>query len=268
MVTPRLSFIRQFDRALAGQRGRISGMVQRGVVVGVNTLYAPAICDVQVELRNGATARVPNALTLSSSYDPMVPPSVPQVGQRVLLLCPTGRAADLCFILGLAASGMIILSNLANTNGGARRVALSAPFVTRVEIPAIGTARELRIDGFQVAVAGGANAVPAITVNGATTYRPGARLADVPSGGPSQAGVGLTLPKITFHGAYTLAIPAGQTGTLDLAFEGRERGVGPSWEWWAHVTASADQTPAPADAGAMLASAPPYPLMALFGALG
>ena len=155
MVTPRFEFVQAFDRALVRQQARVGGLVQRGVVVDVNDLYSPALCTVQVELRNGQTARVPNVQVLSTSYDPANPPAAPRAGQRVLLLCPTGRALDLCFVMGLATTGKFLFENLRNPNVGTLQLTTRRNFTTTLLLTPPNGATAIEIRGVQVAVVGG-----------------------------------------------------------------------------------------------------------------
>ena len=269
MTTPRLQAPALLDRALARQQSRVSGMVRRGVVVAVNNLYRPAVVDVELEARIGAPSLVRGLSLVDRIFD--LAPDVtntPPVGAHVLCLFPSGRPDLGGFVLGLAPVAQIILSNLANRNMGVVEVSRLGLYQVDVSIPAAGAERVLRIDGLEVALAGGVNCEPAIVVAGAVTFRPRGRLIDLSAAGPTEGGIGWGLPRLAFHGAFEAHIGAGQSYTLQLSFEGRQRRAGADYAWWPHVTASADQTPAPADAGAMLASASAYPLLTLYGALG
>lgn len=264
MVTPRLGFISAFDRALTRQQARVGGLVQRGVVVAVNDLFSPAICTVQVDLRNGDTARVPNVQVLSTSYDPASPPSTPQVGQRVLLLCPTGRAPELCFVLGLASSAQYFFTNLANAASTRVRISTTRLLTANLTFTPPMNATVLVIRGVEVATGGGTNVEPTLVVGGSVTFRATRSFeALIP---PSiTLGSGWGLPKIVLGGTYRAGVQAGVPQTVNLSFHGQAVSALDDWEYQLYSTISAAQEPNPTDAGVAFAGVGPYPLLTLFG---
>ena len=163
MVTPRLTALGALDRGLLRQGRRASGLIQRGRVLSVDTDYNPPLLSVSVHLLGGQSATIRNVLTLSAVYQPraIVGPDLtaaqadamvtPQVGNEVLLLCPTGRAADEAYSMGLATVAAALADHAdAPVNGYVK-----APVTFRYSIPPEGSDRLLTVTGTSAVLGAG-----------------------------------------------------------------------------------------------------------------
>ena len=262
MVTPRLTALGALDRGLLRQGRRASGLIQRGRVLSVDTDYNPPLLSVSVHLRGGQSATIRNVLTLSAVYQPraIVGPDLtaaqadamvtPQVGNEVLLLCPTGRAADEAYSLGLATVAAALADHAdAPVNGYVK-----APVTFRYSIPPEGSDRLLTVTCTSAVLGAGRRVTPTVKIDG-ETFR--ARY-EYPLLGSS----GTRL--VSFEGLYSRTIGAGRAVVLEVDFDGDGSVPLVSWDYAIAVT---DTAPA---SGQVIpqALAGRYPVASLFGRLG
>ena len=221
MVFPRLNAIEALDRGLLRQGRRAGGLIQRGRIVGVDTNFNPPLLSVSVHLRGGVSVVLPNIQTVNNIFQPaaVMGPNLtvaqaqamarPQAGQEVLLLCPSGRAADEAYVVGLATTATALADNTSADVDGTATVG-EAGLRVSYAIPAAPSARLLTVDGVTAVLGAGARVSPTIEIGGevfVSTY-------EYPLLGASGT------RSVTFAGRYQRTIGAGRAVVVEAVFGG------------------------------------------------
>ena len=177
MVFPRLNAIEALDRGLLRQGRRAGGLIQRGRVVSVDDDYDPPLLTVAVHLRGGQNVVLPNIQTVNNIFQPtaLQGPNLtvaqgqalsrPVAGNEVLLLCPSGRAADEAYCVGLATTARALTDGLAASVDGTATVG-EAGLRVHYAIPAAPDERLLTIDGVAAVLGAGARVSPTVSIGG------------------------------------------------------------------------------------------------------
>ena len=241
MVSPRLKVLTNLDRGLSRQGRRQGGMIQRGRVVEVHASYNPPVLTVAVHLRGGLTALIPNVLSTSSVYSPAAiqgsgltvaqvqQMARPKIGQEVLLLCPSGRAADEAYVVGLATTARVLADSMAASVDGYATVG-EAGLTVGFSIPAMPTQRLLTVDGVAAVLGPGARVTPTVSI-GTEVFR---STYTYPLTGVSET------RQVSLAGLYRRTIEAGRAVVLQATFGGD--GTVPLLPW-SYEVAVTDTTP-------------------------
>ena len=264
MVSPRLHAIEALDRGLLRQGRRAGGLIQRGRVVSVDDGYNPPLLRVALHLRGGQSVTIPNVQTTQMVYDfdevqhaidadKLAAMVRPVAGNEVLLLCPSGRAADEAYVVGLATTATALTDSLAASVDGYATVG-EAGLTVGFSIPAMPTQRLLTVDGVAAVLGAGARVSPTIEIGGevfVSTY-------EYPLLGASGT------RSVTFAGRYQRTVGAGRAVVLQATFGGD--GTVPLLPWDYEV-ATTDTAPVggelvPQSIGGR------YPVAALYGRIG
>ena len=265
MVFPRLHAIEALDRGLLGQQRRSGGLIQRGRIVGVDTNYNPPLLSVAVHLRGGNSATIPNVQVVSSVFDPAAiqGPDLtveqaqdmarPKLSQEVLLLCPTGRAADECYAVGLATAATALVDNTSASVDGFRTVD-DGGLKVRFAIPPATIDRRLTVTGLAAKLGPGARVSPRVVIGG-ETFRSPYSFPLVGVSGERQ---------VTFAGSYSRRVGANRAAVLQMTFSGD--GSVPLLPW-EYELATTDTAPT---SGVLIPETigNTYPAVAVFGRIG
>ena len=265
MVFPRLKALTNLDRGLLKQSRRQGGMIQRGRVVSVDATFSPPVLVVALHLRGGLTATIPNVLSTSSVYSPAAiqGPDLtvaqvqqmarPEVGQEVLLLCPSGRAADECYAVGLATTATALTDSASSSVDGFRTVN-EAGLKVRWTIAADQAVRRLTVTGLAARLGAGARVSPSVSIDGETFRSPFTFPLVGVSGERS----------VTFAGSWSRLIEANTVGVVEAVFAGDGSIPLVGWEYELAVS---DTTP-PVGALEPETVGNAYPAVAVYGRLG
>ena len=263
MVFPRLHAIEALDRGLLRETRRAGGLIQRGRVVSVDDTYDPPMLTVSVHLRGGQSVTLPHVLTVSSIFDPAAiqGPDLtvaqatdmarPKVGQELLLLCPSGRAADECYAVGLASTATVLTDSLAASVDGYATVDESG-LTVGFSIPAGPTDRLLTITGAAAVLGEGRRVSPTLTIDG-ETFR---TRYSFPLLSATEA------KTVSFEGRYSQTIPTNRAVVLQVTFSGDASIPLVSWDYQIGVT---DTRPLAGPIVPQTLGGVAYPVVALYG---
>ena len=265
MVFPRLHAIEALDRGLLRETRRSGGLIQRGRVVGVDATYNPPLLSVAVHLRGGQNAVIPNVQVISSVFDPAAiqGPDLtveqaatlarPKLSQEVLLLCPTGRAADEAYAVGLATAATALVDNTSADVDGYVTVD-DGGLSVRFAIPPATGDRRLTVTGLAARLGAGARVSPLVSIGG-ETFRSSYSFPLTGVSGERQ---------VTFAGSYSRLVKANRAAVLQMTFSGD--GSIPLLGW-GYELATTDTAPT---VGVLVPESikSVYPAVAVYGRIG
>ena len=265
MVSPRLAALKDLDDALARTENRASGLVQRARVLSLDNEYYPALVRVLLYLRRGETA-VLDHVRLLGSFASLTRDQLEAllIGQDVLLLCPSGRAADLAIMAGLLSVPNSLLQNVGNNTTLASRTNARQSWESNIlvtNVPA-GTPT-LTIRGVEVAIVESVRALPSVEISyaGVSATFTANTLIDTPK-------LFLDIPGVEARAVMLdgfLAVDVSGGAVLEM-----RSGIASSLGFWdAAFTGDPAQVPTRAVANAVFTPVPsaanPVPVMRLFG---
>ena len=237
-------------------------MIQRGRVLSVDTNYEPPLLSVALHVRGGQTVTISNVLTVSQVFNPLsiVGPDLtetqagalarPRVGQEVLLLCPSGRAADECYAIGLTTTEAALADFLDAPVDGF----LDAPLTLRFSVAPDPADRLLTITGAVLRLGYGERVTPTMEIDG-EQFR--ARYTYPLLGSRDSR-------EVVFAGRYSRTIQGNRAVVLEVQLDGDASIPLVSWEYEVAVSDTAPTT------GQLIPQAVggQYPVAALYGRLG
>ena len=232
----------------------------------MDSTYDPPVLTVSVHLRGGQSVTLPHVLSVSSVFDPAAiqGPDLtvaqaqtmgrPKEGQEVLMICPTGRAADEAYVVGLASTATALTDSLAASVDGYATV--DEPGLTvGFSIPAGPTDRLLTITGAAAVLGDGRRVSPTLTIDGetfSTRYT-------FPLLSATEA------KTVSFEGRYSQTITANRAVVLQVTFSGDASIPLVPWDYRLGVT---DTRPLAGPIVPQTLGGVAYPVAALYGRIG
>ena len=277
MVLPRLESLRSVRRQAARIDRRVEGTIQEGRVVSIDPTYSPALVNVDLYARTGASATVPAQLV--GDYDADSPRVLASrlVGRDVLLLAPSGRPGQRLYVLGLKSTPALLDNTGNDVTGYAEQAARPAmPDLEAFDVEIVSDRadhqRTLRIRTITLALAGTPSRC-AVRVNltagpVSQTYESAVVFTQGAAQDLDYMGAAEGLPTVTVSplaGALPLSVPvpAGQSMCLNVVSD--ISGTLALREGAYHVALTS--TPDALSQGLVFDSQPPLPVLRIHGSL-